>query len=783
MLKREHLKQAIDKIALRSPEIGYTLDELLGMGEIDTLPHDPAMPESNDFHFVFLDETLTVRRFLFVNFGTAPIEQQLLVKYGKLLKAQEILAANGNVADRLPLEEMRTSGTRFMIDYEIDFALERLANAERENGGSGSLEEKAVENLLRLKEEMKDRPDLSGLPENNDPGEPLFRGKVSNVAPGEFVKFPYSRKSLEQAAELNLEFFHIRFLLDVLARGDSDRLFACIVRGHLLGLLFLNVKEELFYRALEIQYIATSREQHHFHPSLPRRGVGSFLVAGAWMIWKTLFPNIPEIVLDSETGAIKFYEMLGFRQRHSFRYVLKQPSGYLLDHIVSLAESRPDLPAELLYEIAGYIREEITTLPKCEQDRVCEAVNKPVLRAIRGCLISKHHALLAKTAAQTLFRNCDRIPQAEELIRIGTEYGNLCLVERNPCSEPISIVHDQVFAEHLKGIMHMESYRRVDAVDAALRDPSLTGKWVTVMPRPVKDEELEWVHTRNHVECIDRTAGKEVCSLDMDTQTSRKSSEVARLAVGSVFNLLDTIWHGENRRGFAFVRPPGHHAEPDKAMGFCLFNNVALAARYLELVYGLERIMIVDIDAHHGNGTQKAFYDTDSVLFASLHLFPGFPGTGKLSEIGAGRGEGFTVNIPLPSGSRDNSFAQVIYSLIRPLAEEYAPEALLVSCGFDLCKFDKLGGMHGTAEGYALMTFFLKEIADEICDGRLVFVLEGGYNVGCVEECTLRVLKELADIPTLSADRTDHIRSTSPLHVPALRKVIEVQKKYWKSLA
>ncbi|MHC1729651.1 MAG: histone deacetylase [Syntrophobacteraceae bacterium] len=782
MLKREHLKQAIDKIALRSPEIGYTLDELLGMGEIDVLPHELAVPESNDFHFMFLDEVLTVRRFLFVNFGTASIEQQLLIKYGKLLKGQEILAANGDAPDRLPIEEMRTSGTQFMIDYEIDLALDRLADEERMNS-SGGIGKRAAESLIKLKEEKNVRPGLSGLTGDNGPGAPLFRGKVSNVAPGVFVVFPYCREALEQAAELNLEFFHTRFLLDILVRGDIDRLFACIVQGNLMGLLFLNVKEQLFYRALEIQYIATTRERRHSHPSLPLRGVGSFLVAGTWMIWKTVFPHMPEIVLDSEIGAIGFYEMLGFRQRHSYRYVLKQPSGHLLEYIVLLAESCPDLPSELLYEIAGYIRKEIVTLPRCEQDRVCEALSKPVLRAVRGCLISKHHALLAKTAAQTLLRNSDRIPQAEELIRIGTEYGNLRLLERTPRSEPISVVHDPVFTEHLKGIMHMESHRRVHAIDTALRDSSITGKWVNVAPRPVTDEELQWVHTRNHVDRIARTAGKKMCSLDMDTQTSERSNEVARLAVGSIFNLLDTIWHGENRRGFAFVRPPGHHAEPDKTMGFCLFNNAALGARYLELVYGLDRIMIVDIDAHHGNGTQKAFYETDSVLFASLHLFPGFPGTGKLSEIGTGRGEGFTMNIPLPPGSRDNVFAQVIHSLIRPVAQEYAPQALLVSCGFDLCQFDKLGGMNGTAEGYALMTFFLKEIADEVCDGRLAFILEGGYNVGCVEECSLRVLKELADISTLSPDRIDLIRSRSPVHVPAVRKVMEVHKKYWKSLA
>lgn len=783
MLKREHIKQAIDQISLRSPEVGYTLDELLAMGRIDALAPDSIVPDSSDFHFMFLDEILTVRRFLFVNYGTEPIEQQLLIKYGEILKLQEIFGSGLNEAGRLPTEEIRSAGTRFMIGYEIDLALDRLASGgpaslSRE---SGDVSKGAPAILLRLKDEIRESSDISIWPNEEQEGM-VFRGTVKNDVPAVFTPFPFSGKVLEQTAELNLEFFHIRFILETLIRGNANRLFACIARGSLAGLVFLTLKKQLFYRAIEIQYIATARERRHSNPSPPLRGVGTFLVAGAWMVWKTAFPYAREIVLDSEIGAIGFYKTLGFRQRHSFRYVLKEPTGHLLEYIVQLSQSCPDLPSEMLHEVNGHILKQVLALPRCENDRECEASNKPVIRAIRGCLFSRH-APLAKHAARTLLRHSDRIPQAEELIRIGTEYGNVRFRERPASPAPVMIVHDALFSEHLKGITHMESHRRVQAVDSALRDSSLMRKLVYVPLRPATVNELQWVHTRDYVAGIACTQGKEIVSLDLDTQTSERSYEVARLAAGGVFNLLDRIWNGENRRGFAFVRPPGHHAEPDKAMGFCLFNNVALGARYLELVYGVERIMIVDIDAHHGNGTQKAFYNTDSVLFASMHLFPGFPGTGKLSEIGEGWGEGFNVNIPLPRGSRDNTFARVIHSLIRPLAEEYAPEVLLVSCGFDLCQFDKLGGMNGTAEGYALMTFFLKEIADEICDGRLVFILEGGYNVSCVEECTLRVLKELSDIPTLSPERIDRIRSASPYEVPVIRKVIEVQKKYWKSLA
>ena len=792
MIKREHIKQAIDEITLRSPEVGYSLDELLGVGRINILPPDQAIAENGDFRFLFQDEILTVRRFLFINYGHLPIEQQILIKFGEMRKRREVLDAGIGISYRTAAEEVRTAGLRFLVDYEIDLALEQLRGQHSSSSAASANEQPAVpthlevlrERLLQVKAETSKEADIRHRFSDEGPERPLFCGCIGTDTPALFVAFPYCRKALEQAAELNLEFFPVRFLINTLIRGNENRLFACIVHGHLAGMIYLNMKVRLFYRALEIGYLATVQGRIPAMPQRRLRGVGSFLVAGTWMLWKTRFPRVREIVLDSEVGAIRFYEAIGFRLRRTFSYALQAPRAYLLDNLVGMAEGTPDLPSRVLDEIAIHLRKQIKALAKARSGTDKSPIRRPTLRAARRSMLSRHHAVLAKAAAEALLKYRGRIPEANELLRIAAEFSKLRFPkERSAGAErQLAIVHDLRFTEHLKGIFHMESAQRIRAVEAALQHDTLANKWKPVAPRAATDEQLAWVHTRSHIEKIARTAGKEIVSLDLDTQTTPKSSEIARLAVGGVFNLLDEIWNGDSRRGFAFVRPPGHHAEPDKAMGFCLFNNTALGARYLELVYGLERIMIVDIDAHHGNGTQTVFYTTNTVLYASLHEFPSYPGTGSLGEIGTGRGEGFTLNIPMAKGSGDRDFAQAIQGIIRPVAEEYEPEALLVSCGFDLCQADRLTKMNGTAEGYALMAFFLKEIADQVCDGKLVYILEGGYNVRCIEECTLRTLQELSDINTLDPERIERIRTTGPHRIPALQRVIEAQKKHWKSL-
>jgi acetoin utilization deacetylase AcuC-like enzyme len=346
--------------------------------------------------------------------------------------------------------------------------------------------------------------------------------------------------------------------------------------------------------------------------------------------------------------------------------------------------------------------------------------------------------------------------------------------------QPVLVIRDERFSQHLENVPHLESPKRYRAIHSVFNDPSLEGKWLELQPRMATVEELTWVHHPVHIEKVAGTLGKRIYSFDLDTQASEKSYDVARLAVGGVFTLLDGIWNGMGKRGFACVRPPGHHAEPDKAMGFCLFNNVALGARYLKERYSVKRVMIVDIDLHHGNGIQKAFYDTDEVLYVSTHHFPCYPGTGNFGEVGTGRGEGFTVNIPLGKGQGDEEFARIVFFLVNPLAQSYKPEMILVSCGFDLYVRDRLAAMRVTPEGYALITSFLLAIAEKACQGKIAFIMEGGYSLRGIRECGLRVVQELCGVSTLDLKKIDKIIASSPEKSSAIRKVMEVQSKYWK---
>ncbi|MBN1104509.1 MAG: histone deacetylase [Deltaproteobacteria bacterium] len=348
--------------------------------------------------------------------------------------------------------------------------------------------------------------------------------------------------------------------------------------------------------------------------------------------------------------------------------------------------------------------------------------------------------------------------------------------------QPVVIVKDDRYALHLEKVPHLESPRRYRAMQDVLADFSLKGRLREVVPRMASPEELAWVHTREHIEQVARSAQVPLTSFDLDTEATEKSYDVARLAVGGVFSLLDEICSGRGNRGFACIRPPGHHAEPHKAMGFCLFNNAALGARYLKEQYSLKKVMIVDIDVHHGNGTQAAFYDTDEVLFLSFHQFPGYPGTGNYGEVGVGKGAGYTVNIPLAKGHGDSDFGRIIYFFINPLAQMYQPEIILVSCGFDLYHRDRLGGMKVTPGGYGLITFFLTSIAEKVCDGRIAFILEGGYSLKGIKECGLAVMQALCGLPVLTAKEIDRIigDAAGARKVSSLRKVMDVQKKYWK---
>lgn len=306
-----------------------------------------------------------------------------------------------------------------------------------------------------------------------------------------------------------------------------------------------------------------------------------------------------------------------------------------------------------------------------------------------------------------------------------------------------AVYRDKLFLEHQPGFSHVESPERLRIIYEEL-DRADTGKHLLY---PVfESASLEIIglnHTRDLIKKISATAGRQHDYLDADTQTSARSFDAACLAAGALVDGIQRIADKEVDNAFCLVRPPGHHAEKDQAMGFCLFNNVAIAAHWAIEMLGMERILIFDWDLHHGNGTQHSFYDTDKVLYCSTHQYPYFPGTGALVETGEGVGDGFTLNVPLPGGQGDLDFVQICLNLIVPVARQYRPEIILVSCGFDIYGGDPLGTMQVSSSGFAQMTQIMQNLADETCDGRLLITLEGGYNLKGMRDGALAVLTEL----------------------------------------
>lgn len=340
----------------------------------------------------------------------------------------------------------------------------------------------------------------------------------------------------------------------------------------------------------------------------------------------------------------------------------------------------------------------------------------------------------------------------------------------------MALYDDPIFREHDSGPGHPERPERLDAVREGLRKHGLEGRLSVLTPRAARQEELLRVHTEAHLSRIAATEGKTVC-FDLDTQAGPRSYAAALLAAGAVVDAVDRVLAGQIDRAFCLVRPPGHHAEADRAMGFCLFNNVALGAAHA-LAGGLDRVMIIDFDVHHGNGTQAIFYPDPRVLYVSSHAFPFYPGTGALGEVGEGAGRGFTVNLPLPQGMGDPEYARVYREIVAPLGEAFAPELVLVSAGFDAYDGDPLAGMHLTERGYAELTAACLEVAAGSAKGRAVFVLEGGYDLDGLAASGAAVTDLLLG--------GSHVPVAEPSKVPLdplLRAYRRQFQPYWSSLA
>ena len=291
---------------------------------------------------------------------------------------------------------------------------------------------------------------------------------------------------------------------------------------------------------------------------------------------------------------------------------------------------------------------------------------------------------------------------------------------------PTALLRSPRFREHDTG-GHPENAGRLVAIDAALERLGLLDGRPDLPFTMASDEALARVHDPRYVAALREFAARGGGMLDADTIVGPNSAAIAALAAGAGIAAVDAVLDGRIARAFVLARPPGHHATPARGMGFCLFNTIAVAAAHA-LSRGLERVLIVDWDVHHGNGTQDAFSATDQVLFCSLHQSPLYPGTGSAAERGEGRGEGYTINVPLPAGADDAAYLDVFDQVILPAARAYRPQLVLVSAGFDAHAADPLANMRLSEQGFAAMARRVVEIADEFAGGRIVAFLEGGYD-------------------------------------------------------
>jgi acetoin utilization deacetylase AcuC-like enzyme len=292
------------------------------------------------------------------------------------------------------------------------------------------------------------------------------------------------------------------------------------------------------------------------------------------------------------------------------------------------------------------------------------------------------------------------------------------------------LVIAEAYVEHLTGQGHPEQPGRVTAIVERLQTDGLLDRARTITPRTATDEEILRCHAADYLRIVNEDVTEGLHRLSTgDTPLSARSLEVAQLAAGGLLTAVDEVLTGRLRNAFAVVRPPGHHATPKKGMGFCLFNNVAIAARYAQSKYGVSRVLIADWDVHHGNGTQDIFYEDGTVLFFDTHQHPLYPGTGAATETGRGAGAGLTINCPFPAGSGRKEIVGAFREKLLPAAQAFRPDLVLVSAGFDSRIDDPLGSFKLTDEDFAELTGIVKEIAAKHCGGRLVSTLEGGYNL------------------------------------------------------
>ena len=340
----------------------------------------------------------------------------------------------------------------------------------------------------------------------------------------------------------------------------------------------------------------------------------------------------------------------------------------------------------------------------------------------------------------------------------------------------VALYDDPLFRAHDAGPGHPERPQRLEAVRQGLREAELEALLLPRAPRPATRKELLRVHTAAHVERVAASQGR-TRRFDADTQAGPHSYEAALLAAGAAVDAVDQVLAGSFERAFCTVRPPGHHAEADRAMGFCLFNSVAVAAG-AALERGLSRIAIIDWDVHHGNGTQHIFEADPRVLYVSSHEYPFYPGTGSLGEVGTGAGRGFTVNLPMPGGLDDADYARAYREIVLPIGRAFDPELVLVSMGFDPHRDDPLAGMRLSERGFSELAAICLQVAAGAAHGRGVFVLEGGYHLAALAASSAAVAGALLGRPSVPLDLAPAKRIE-----PLLDAYRRQHGRYWPVLA
>ena len=321
------------------------------------------------------------------------------------------------------------------------------------------------------------------------------------------------------------------------------------------------------------------------------------------------------------------------------------------------------------------------------------------------------------------------------------------MAKKNSVNDDVAILYSKKFLLHNTGQGHPENPERLIKVVSQIKNSNTLGPsliWPNINEASV--EELALVHTQEYIDLVKKEVnllkGIQISYLSTgDTVISKESNDVARLAVGAGLRGVDEIMSGRVSSAFVLNRPPGHHATASKGMGFCIYNNVAIAARYLQHKYNLKRILIVDFDVHHGNGTQDIFYEDDSVFYFSIHQHPFYPQSGRPSEIGFGKGKGFTMNVDLPKGSGDSALIKALSNKLIPSMKKFEPEFILISAGFDAHNGDLLGQLNYTQIGYKRAAIILKNIAREYSLGRTMYMLEGGYVDENISKSVNEILK------------------------------------------